>query len=116
MNTEYNEFAYAMDYITPEYFYESYNKFKEYLPDNIDYNNYVEEYQSLDEFFLRICIHKLTNNEDIYVYRFDDTSYDIEGCDSIEEINQIQELLDKLGLTWRESNKESEIAFINNNV
>lgn len=116
MNTEYNKFAKAMDYITPEYFYESYNKFSKYLPDDIDYNSYNIECNSLNGFFLSKCIYKLTNNNDICVYYYDDTTYEIEGCASIEEVDEIQELLDKLGLTWRESNKESEIAFINNNV
>ena len=116
MNREYDKFAEAMGYITAEEFYKIYDKFAKYLPDNIDYNNYDEEWVSLDEFFLELCVRKLTNNEDIYVYNWDDSIYTVEGCDSIEEVNQIQELLDELGFVWKEANKKSEIEFINDNI
>ena len=46
------------------------------------------------------------------MYNYDDTTYKIEGCNSIEEINQIQELLDNLGLNWDESNKKLELEYI----
>ena len=116
MNKAYDKFAEAMGYITAEYFYKSFDKFAKYLPNNIDYNDYDEDWESLDEFFLGTCIRKLTNNGGICVYNYKDGTYEIEGCDSIEEVNQIQELLDKLGLTWKESSKKSEIEFINDNV
>ena len=116
MNKAYDEFAEAMGYITAEYFYKSFDRFAKYLPNNIDYNDYNEDWRSLDEFFLELCVHKLTNNDGICVYNYGGLVYEIEGCDSIEEVNQIQELLDKLGLIWKESNKQSEIESINDNV
>ena len=116
MNREYDKFAEAMGYITAENFYKAFDKFAKYLPDNIDYDSYNEDLESLEEFFLSKSIHKLTNNDDICVYNYESSIYEIEGCDSLEEINQIQELLDKLGLTWKESSKKSEIEFINDNI
>lgn len=116
MNREYDKFAEAMGYITAENFYKAFDKFAKCLPDSIDYNDYNEDWESLDEFFLGTCIRKLTNNGGICVYNYKDGTYEIEGYDSIEEVNQIQELLDKLGLTWKESSKKSEIEFINDNV
>lgn len=112
MNKKYDEFVYYMGYITAEEFYKIYDKYVKYLPDTIDYSNYDEEWVSLDGFFLELCIRKLTNNWDICVYNYDDTTYKIEGCNSIEEINQIQELLDNLGLNWDESNKKLELEYI----
>lgn len=116
MNKKYDEFAYYMGYITADEFYKIYDKFAKYLPDNIDYSNYEEEWLSLNEFFLELCICKLTNNEDIYVYNWEDNIYEIGGFGSMEEVNQIQELLDKLGFIWKESSKISKIKFINYNV
>lgn len=116
MNREYDKFAEAMGYITAENFYKAFDKFAKYLPDNIDYDNYNDDWVSLEEFFLSKSIHKLTNNDDICVYNYKGLVYEIEGCDSLEEVDQIQELLDKLGLTWKESSKQSEIEFINDNV
>ena len=116
MNREYDKFAEAMGYITAENFYKAFDKFAKYLPDNIDYDNYNDDWESLEEFFLSKSIHKLTNNDDICVYNYEGLVYEIEGCDSLEEVDQIQELLDKLGLTWKESSKQSEIEFINDNI
>ena len=108
MNKKYDEFAYYMGYITAEEFYDKYVK---YLPDTIDYSNYDEEWVSLDEFFLELCIRKLTNNWDICVYNYEDTTYEITRCNSIEEINQIQELLVNLGLNWKESSKKLALTY-----
>lgn len=116
MNKKYDEFAYYMGYITADEFYKIYDKFAKYLPDNIDYSNYNVEWLSLNEFFLELCISKLTNNENIYVYNWDDNIYEIGGCDSMEEVKQIKELLDKLGFIWKESSILSEINIINNVV
>lgn len=112
MNKKYDDFAEYMDYITAEEFYKIYDKYAKYLPDTIDYSNYDEEWVSLDEFFLELCIRKLTNNWDICVYNYKDTTYEMTGCNSIEEINQIQELFDKLGLNWKESNKKLELEYL----
>ncbi len=116
MNKKYNEFAYYMGYITADEFYKIYDKFAKYLPDNIDYSNCKEDCEPLNDLFLELCIRKLTNNEDIYACNCNDNVYIIEGCRSIEEINKIQELLDKLGLIWNSPNKISELEFINDNI
>ena len=44
MNREYDKFAEAMGYITAENFYKAFDKFAKYLPDNIDYDNYNEDW------------------------------------------------------------------------
>lgn len=111
MNKKYDEFAYCMGYITADEFYKIYDKFAKYLPDNIDYSNYDDSWQSLDEFFLELYIYKITNNTDICVYYYDDVTYEIEECNSIKEINQIQELLDNLGLNCKESSKKLALAY-----
>lgn len=112
MNKKYDEFAEYMKYITAEEFYKIYDKYAKYLPDTIDYSNYDKEWESLDEFFLELCIYKITNNTNICVYYYSDDTYEIEYCNSIKEINQIQELLDNLGLNWEESNKKLALVYV----
>ena len=68
MNKKYDEFAYYMGYITADEFYKIYDKFAKYLPDSIDYYNFDVECLSLNEFFLELCIHKLTNNKKTFMF------------------------------------------------
>lgn len=109
----YEDLCYHLYQITPKEFEEVLDKFKDYLPEHIDFSFFDLETTELDLYVLQEIIRNKLNNYDIQLWDWDDTTVEIEYFSSEEEANEIEKILNDLGYTWHEEQKQEEIDYVN---
>ena len=107
----YVDFCDSIDIFSPKEFDEILEKFKDYLPEHIDFNDL--DYSDINLYILQEVIKAQLNNEDICLWDCGEDTVELEGFTSIEEADRIQEILDDLGYIWNKEQKQSEINSIN---
>ena len=106
----YEDFCDSIDIFSPKEFDEILEKFKDYLPEHIDFNGL--DYSDINLYILQEVINAQLNNEDIWLWDCGENTVGLDGFTSIEEADRIQEILDDLGYIWNKEQKQSEINSI----
>ena len=109
----YVDFCDSIDIFSPKEFDEILEKFKNYLPEHIDFNGFDLDYSDINLYILQEVIKSQLNNENIWLWECDENTVELEGFNSIEEADRIQEILDDLGYIWNKEQKQLEINSIN---
>ena len=106
----YVDYCDSIDIFSPKEFDKILEKFKDYLPEHIDFNGL--DYSDINLYILQEVIKAQLNNEDIWLWDCGENTVELDGFTSIEEADRIQEILDDLGYIWNKEQKQSEINSI----
>lgn len=109
----YVDFCDSIDVFSPKEFDEILEKFKNYLPEHINFNGFDLDGSDINLYILQEVIKAQLNNEDIWLWDCGEDTVELEGFASIEEADRIQEILDDLGYIWDKEQKQLEINSIN---
>ena len=107
----YVDFCDSIDIFNPKEFDEILEKFKDYLPEHINFSG-LDRYD-INLYILQEVIKAQLNNKYIRLWYCDEDTVEVECFTSIEEADRIQEILDDLGYIWNKEQKQSEINSIN---
>ena len=107
------DFCDSIDIFSPKEFDEILEKFKNYLPEHINFNGFDLDGSDINLYILQEVIKAQLNNENIWLWECDENTVELEGFNTSEEADRIQEILDDLGYIWDKEQKQLEINSIN---
>lgn len=109
----YVDFCDSIDIFSPKEFDEILEKFKNYLPEHINFNGFDLDGSDINLYILQEVLKAQLNNENIWLWECDENTVELEGFNTREEADRIQEILDDLGYIWDKEQKQLEINSIN---